>query len=128
MLDNSRTFTELEKSLIPELPAWYIVPQYLVSACKMVTSKLARPVRNILFRGEAGTGKTEAAKALASALNLPYVSICCHPDMQITDFTGSILPKLKTSATADKLPTFNDIAMNVGLSSMAGYVKFKNLP
>lgn len=48
----------------------------------MVTSKLARPVRNILFRGEAGTGKTEAAKALASALNLPYVSICCHPDMR----------------------------------------------
>ena len=31
----------------------------------------------------------------------------------ITDFTGSILPKLETSATADKLPTFNDIAMNV---------------
>ena len=112
-LDDSRIFTELEKSLIPELPAWYIVPQYLVSACKMVTSKLARPVRNILFRGEAGTRKTEAAKALASALNLPYVSICCHPDMQITDFTGSILPKLETSETTDKLPTFNDIAMNV---------------
>ena len=112
-LDNSRIFTELEKSLIPELPDWYIVPQYLVSACKMVTSKLARPVRNILFRGEAGTGKTEAAKALAAALNLPYVSICCHPDMQITDFTGSILPKLESSVTTDKIPTFNDIAMNV---------------
>ena len=92
LLDKDREFTQFEQSLIPELPEWYIVPKYLESACKMVTSKLSRPVRNIMLRGEAGTGKTEAAKAMAAALHLHYVSICCHPDMQITDFTGTILP------------------------------------
>ena len=112
LLDKDREFTQFEQSLIPELPEWYIVPKYLESACKMVTSKLSRPVRNIMLRGEAGTGKTEAAKAMAAALHLPYVSICCHPDMQITDFTGTILPKLRSSVTTGELPSFQDIEMD----------------
>ena len=78
----------------------------------MVTSKLSRPVRNIMLRGEAGTGKTEAAKALAAALHIPYVSLCCHPDMQITDFTGTILPKLNSSVTTGETPSYKDIEMD----------------
>ena len=112
VLDSSRVFTSAEQALIPTLPEWYIVPKYLESACKMVTSKLSRPVRNIMLRGEAGTGKTEAAKAMAAALHLPYVSICCHPDMQITDFTGTILPKLGSSVTTDETPSYKDIEMD----------------
>ena len=112
-LNSARVFTESEQSLIPTLPEWYIVPKYLVSACKMITSELSRPVRNILLRGEAGTGKTEAAKAMAAALHLPYVSITCHPDMQITDFTGNILPKLSPSVTTGEMPSFKDIEMDV---------------
>ena len=111
-LDSSRVFTPAEKALIPTLPEWYIIPKYLESACKMVTSKLSRPVRNILIRGEAGTGKTEAAKALAAALHIPYVSLCCHPDMQITDFTGTILPKLSSSVTTGETPSYKDIEMD----------------
>ena len=49
-LNSARVFTESEQSLIPTLPEWYIVPKYLVSACKMVTSELSRSVRNILLR------------------------------------------------------------------------------
>ena len=112
VLDKDREFTQFEQSLIPELPEWYIVPKYLESACKMVTSKLSRPVRNIMLRGEAGTGKTEAAKAMAAALHLPYVSICCHPDMMITDFVGTILPKLRSTVTTGELPSFQDIEMD----------------
>ncbi len=111
-LNTEREFSEFEKLLIPEIPSWYIVPKYLESACKMVSAKLARPVRNILLRGEAGTGKTEAAKAMAAALHLPYTSITCHPDMQITDFIGNILPKLDSPVTTDKIPTFEDIEMD----------------
>ena len=112
VLDSSRVFTSAEQELIPTLPEWYIIPKYPESACKMVTSKLSRPVRNIMLRGEAGTGKTEAAKAMAAALHLPYVSICCHPDMQITDFTGTILPKLGSSVTTDETPSYKDIEMD----------------
>ena len=74
--------------------------------------ELSRPVRNIMLRGEAGTGKTEAAKAMAAALHLPYVSICCHPDMMITDFVGTILPKLRSTVTTGELPSFQDIEMD----------------
>ena len=112
VLDSSRVFTSAEHALIPTLPEWYIIPKYLESACKMITSKLSRPVRNIMLRGEAGTGKTEAAKAMAAALHLPYVSICCHPDMQITDFTGTILPKLASSVTTGETPSYKDIEMD----------------
>ena len=113
ILDPDRVYSQTEQALIPELPGWYIVPKYLVSACRMTKANLSRPVRNIMFRGEAGTGKTEAAKAMAAALRLPYVSICCHPDMGITDFTGTILPKLKsTPVTTGELPSFEDIEMD----------------
>lgn len=114
ILDENREYSEFEKSLIPELPDWYVVPKYLANACKMITANLSRKVRNILLRGEAGTGKTESAKAMASALRLPYVSICCHPDMMITDFTGTILPKLNSdsSVTTEELPSFEDIEMD----------------
>ena len=89
----------------------------------MVTAKLPRPVRNIMLRGEAGTGKTEAAKAMAASLHLPYVSICCHSDMQITDFTGTILPKLQSKTDFNEnLPSFKDIEMDAAYaySKMTG--------
>lgn len=118
ILDENRVFSEEEQLLIPSIPKWYIVPRYLKDACKMVTAKkLARPVRNIMLRGEAGTGKTEAAKAMAAALHIPYVSLCCHPDMMITDFTGTILPKLESksngiSSSIGDMPSFLDIQMD----------------
>ena len=82
ILSPDRQFSEIEKELMQEIPYWYIIPDYLISACKMITANLSRPVRNIMLRGEAGTGKTEAAKAMAAALHLPYVNLCCHPDMR----------------------------------------------
>ena len=123
ILDPNRKWSEQEQALIPAIPDWYIMPEYVVSACKMVSAKkLGRPVRNIMFRGEAGTGKTEAAKAMAAELHIPYVSLCCHPDMSITDFTGTILPKLDntspsssvSSSTFDmaRMPSFLDIQMD----------------
>lgn len=118
-LDKDRSYTEEEKALIPELPDWYIVPKYLSDACKLITGTAKRKVRNIMLRGEAGTGKTEAAKAMAAALHLPYVSLGCHPDMQINDFTGTILPKIQKSSNQSSeknsngtLPTFEDIEMD----------------
>ena len=117
VLNSSRVYSDEETALIPRLPDWFIVPDYLVNACKMVTAKLSRPVRNIMFRGEAGTGKTETAKAMAAMLHMPYVSLCCHPDMTINDFTGTILPKLNGSQAAEsvemeKYPSFQDISMD----------------
>lgn len=112
-LDPTRVYSEEEQALIPSIEDWYIVPDYVKNGCKLITASLARPVRNLMLRGEAGTGKTEAAKAMAAALNLPYVSLCCHPDMAITDFLGTILPKVgeKNKSISD-IPSFEDIEMD----------------
>lgn len=69
-----RSLSPLEKSLVPQLPAWYIIPDEVVDICKHAnaTTGKAMPMRNFLLRGPAGTGKTMGAKAIAAGLNLPY--------------------------------------------------------
>ena len=69
---SNRNFTPLEKELIPQLPDWYIIPPEVVSICKhtKLTTSTAQPMRNYMLRGDAGTGKTEGAKAIAAGLGL----------------------------------------------------------
>ena len=72
---HTRAFSALEKSLIPKLPEWYIVPQVVMDICNHAQKTTGRPtqMRNFLLRGEAGTGKTMGAKAIAAGLGLPYM-------------------------------------------------------
>ena len=46
------------------------------------------------IRGDAGSGKTQLAKALSAAFNLSYTKITCFADMDKSDILGSILPVL----------------------------------
>ena len=48
----------------------------------------------ILLEGDAGSGKTEIAKALSADFNLPYTKVTCFADMDKSDVLGSILPVL----------------------------------
>ena len=49
-------------------------------------------IANILLEGDAGSGKTQMAKALSHNLGLPYTKITCFSDMDKSDVLGSILP------------------------------------
>ena len=66
-----------------------------------------------MMRGPAGTGKTEAAKAIAAGLGLPYLSYTCSANTEIYDFLGQMLPENEKDHTGVKeYPTFFDLQMD----------------
>lgn len=99
---HKRSFSMLEQMLIPKMPEWYCVPEETVRVCKHIqaTTGKSAQMRNFLFRGPAGSGKTMAAKAIASALNLPYMKLTCSSDTEIYDFVGQYVP-VSNSETTD---------------------------
>lgn len=98
-----RTLTPLEKSLVPELPDWYVIPKEVVDVCKHAAATTGKPtqMRNFLLRGPAGTGKTMGAKAIAAGLGLPYMKYTCSANSEIYDFVGQIFPDSENSSTGD---------------------------
>ena len=111
-----RNFTETEQALIPQLPDWYIIPPEVVTICKHIklTAGTAQPMKNFMLRGEAGTGKTEGAKAIAAGLGLPYLFCTCSANSEIFDFLGQMLPDTGdgSSYSATSYPTLEDIQMD----------------
>lgn len=108
--------TATEESLIPRLPPWYVIPEEVVLACRHAkeTTGSAQPMRNFMFRGPAGTGKTEGAKAFAAGVHRPYVSLTCNANFEIYDFLGQMMPDVQTGSVrrdAD-LPSLQDIQMD----------------
>jgi len=74
---NDRPLTPEEEARVPEMPASYVIPKELAMVCKHIVDEnhiLETPIRNILLSGVAGTGKTEFATAVASALYRPKLS------------------------------------------------------
>jgi len=110
---SERVFDDYEKSLIPKLPSWYVIPQEVENICNHInkTANLNMPIKNIMLRGPAGTGKTESVKAIAAGLHLPFMFLTCSANTEIFDLVGQILPELN-SGESDKLPKFNDIMMD----------------
>ena len=114
---SARTLTAEEQLLIPSLPEWYIVPREVEKICNHAqkTTDTPAPMRNFMMRGPAGTGKTMSARAIASGLGLPYVSLTCCANTEISDLIGQLLPDTDNSQTSGKevsLPTFEDISMD----------------
>lgn len=72
-------------------------------------------MRNFLFRGEAGTGKTMGAQAIAAGLNLPYTLMTCSANTEITDLVGQFIPDTNGfhgSTPIEDLPKISDITMH----------------
>ena len=93
LLNKKRVLTDTEKALLI-IPDSHIPGVEAYSLCKHIqkSSKTLRPIRNILLRGEAGTGKTETAKDIALGLGLPYVFVTCSSDTEIYDLLGQMMP------------------------------------
>lgn len=113
---SGRTFPLKEQLLIPRLEDWYVIPPEVESICKhaQMTTNGTQPMRNFLLRGPAGTGKTEAAKAIAAGLGLPYLFYTCSANTEIFDLLGQMLPDTegKVSDTVCEYPTLMDIQMD----------------
>lgn len=126
-----RALSDHEKSLIPTLPAWYIIPQEVVDICKhaKATTGKAMQMRNFLLRGPAGTGKTMSAKAIAAGMNLPYMTYTCSAGTEIFDFIGQIFPDSDSGSTGDaQLDQEKAILQEMGGINYANVSKLMKLP
>ena len=84
---------ELEK-LVPKLDDRYIVGETLVNICKHIKESTGRPrpIRNILLRGEPGTGKTEMYTGIAAGLHLPLYTFAANAMTEPYDLIGQFVP------------------------------------
>lgn len=126
-----RSLSSQERTLIPELPAWYIIPQEVVDICKhaQATTGKSMQMRNFLLRGPAGTGKTMSAKAIAAGLGLPYMAYTCSAGTEIYDFIGQIFPDSDSGSTGDaQLDHEKEILKSMGGINYANVSKLMNLP
>lgn len=127
----ARNLSDYEKSLIPVLPEWYIIPQEVVDICKhaQATTGKSMQMRNFLLRGPAGTGKTMSAKAIAAGLNLPYMAYTCSAGTEIFDFIGQIFPDSDSGSTGDaQLDHEKEILKSMGGMNYANVAKLMKLP
>ena len=116
----SHKLTAKEEAMVPTMAPWYITPPWVETEAKVVqkSGMFPIPFRSLLLYGVSGTGKTEGAKAVFSALGIPAVSICCNVDMTMFDFLGQLIPnvdKYSKETSAEQvsksldIPTFDDV-------------------
>ena len=93
-MDQTRILTSKEQSLIPEIPSYFDIPDQAVFVCKHIigTSHAPVPIRNIMFRGKSGTGKTGSARLIAAILRRPYLLYTCSSDTEAMDLIGQPVP------------------------------------
>ena len=115
---SQRTLTSREENMVPKLPDWYIIPREVVRVCEhaKLTTPTSQPMRNFLFRGEAGTGKTMGAQAIAAGLHLPYTLMTCSANTEISDLIGQFIPDSGSDTGVNRnlgeLPKISDIIMH----------------
>jgi MoxR-like ATPase len=104
VLSPARQLTEEEQSLV-----WQKPPSHIESeAEKRIYQEVVRnwnrgemKISTVLLEGDAGSGKTQLAKALSADFNLPYTKVTCFADMDKSDVLGSILPVLSEKDKSD---------------------------
>lgn len=97
ILSSNRQLTAEEKKLVWKKPLSHKVSEQEIRVSNEVKrnwNSSEMKITNILLEGDAGSGKTELAKALSANFGLPYTKVTCFADMDKSDIIGSILPVL----------------------------------
>jgi len=111
-LSPGRTYTEEERALVWRKPASHAASETerrIVGEVRRNWHKGEMKIANILLEGDAGSGKTQLAKALSAEFGLPYVKVTCFADMDKTDVIGAILPVLPADRTEKLEPADREI-------------------
>lgn len=117
-----RTLSEYEKRLVPHLRDDIRVPSFVMRTLKLIKgySKEDHHVRNILYYGEAGSGKSLASQMVAQGVQLPHLVFSCSPNTSELDLIGQIIPRVgnvdnsmvKKLKTIYNFPTTEDVHFN----------------
>ena len=128
LLNKKRVLTDTEKALLI-VPDSHIPGVEAYSLCKHIqkSSKTPRPIRNILLRGEAGTGKTETAKDIALGLGLPYVFVTCSSDTEIYALLGQMMPN-KPNETPMSIDEYQNAYGDLDLNALPTATDISNDP
>ncbi|RNB91672.1 ATPase [Brevibacillus fluminis] len=95
LLSPGRQLTDVEKKLVWQKPGTHKVSEEELRISREIKRNWNRgemKIANILLEGDAGSGKTQLAKALSANFGLPYTKVTCFADMDKSDIIGAILP------------------------------------
>ncbi|WP_041917234.1 AAA family ATPase [Desulfitobacterium dehalogenans] len=97
LLSPGRRLSEEEQTLVWCKPSSHKDSEEEIRICNEIKrswNQSEMKIANILLEGDAGSGKTQLAKALSANFGLPYTKVTCFADMDKSDIIGAILPVL----------------------------------
>lgn len=112
VLSPARLLTDVEKELVWKKPLSHKVSEEERRVCSEINRNWNRgemKITSILLEGDAGSGKTQLAKALSANFGLPYTKVTCFADMDKSDIIGAILPVISSERLEKLEPSDQDI-------------------
>lgn len=118
--------TAEQEARVPKLDDKYVVTEELLMVCKHIkeTTGKRRPIRNILYRGAPGVGKSESYVGIAAGCHLPLYTFAANALTEPYDLFGTFIPvddegnqtgpKVPIEKILSGMPSADEISLDPG--------------